>query len=558
MKEESKASSANDARFPEMFPTLTEAQIARIAPYGRKRSLKTGEVLVHLGDPYINIYIVLSGEIQAIRRLGGTEELVGSLKPGMFTGEIAMLTGRRALVEILAVAPSEVIEMDREKIIALIQTDSELSDIFMRAFILRRVYLIEKQYGDAVLLGSNNCSITLRIKEFLTRNGHPYSFVDLDRDQGVLELLDRFHISYESIPVLICRGELVLNRPTNAQIAECLGLNENVDSLHLRDVVIIGAGPAGLAAAVYASSEGLDVLMIETSGPGGQAGSSSKIENYLGFPTGISGLNLAERAFTQAEKFGAQILIAQSAIRLICDKKPYAIETDNATNILAKTIIIATGAQYRKLPLDNISKFEGQGIYYAATFMEAQLCQNSEIIIVGGGNSAGQAAVFLSQTVKHVHMIVRSHDLSASMSRYLIRRIENNPKITLHTQTEITALEGDRHLERVTWRDKKTGNVETHDIRHIFLMTGAIPSTNWLKGCISLDEKGFIKTGPDLLPGDLGDMRWPLSRAPFLLETSLPGVFAVGDVRGGNVKRVASAVGEGSIAIAFVHQFLHD
>lgn len=547
-----------DAHFNEMFPILSDSQIARIASHGHKRPIKQDEVLVHTGDHCGNFYLVLSGQIQIFKKLGDNDELIATLQPGMFTGEIAVLTGRRGLVEIRVTAPGEVIAVDRKELLTLVQTDSEFSDIFMRAFILRRVYLIEHQYGDAVLLGSNNCSATLRIKEFLSRNGHPYSFVDLDRDTGVQEILDHFHLSYNEVPVLICQGEFVLKRPTNAQIAENLGLNEHIDSQQIRDLIIIGAGPAGLSAAVYAASEGLDVLIIETKAPGGQAGSSSKIENYLGFPTGISGQQLAERAFNQAQKFGAHIVIAQGAKQLLCHKRPYAIETDSGINVLAKTIIIATGADYRKLPLENLSRFEGQGIYYGATFMEAQLCSDQEVIVVGGGNSAGQAAVFLAQTAKHVYMIVRGQDLSATMSRYLIRRIEGNPKITLLNNTEIISLKGEHHLEQVTWRNNQTSNVETHAIRHTFLMTGAVPCTNWLKGCIALDANGFIKTGADLLPNDLADSHWPLARAPYLLETSLPGVFAVGDVRGGNVKRVASAVGEGSIAVAFVHQLLHD
>lgn len=549
---------ALDSRFKETFPILSEAQIARIAAHGHKRPIKQGEVLVQPGDHYNYFYVVLSGQIQAYKHLCDSEELIGSVEPGMFTGEIAILTGRRVLVELRVTVSGEAIEVDRKDLLALIQTDSEFSDILMRAFILRRVNLIEKQSGDAVLLGSNNCSVTIRIKEFLTRNGHPYAFVDLDRDTGVQEILDHFHLTYNEVPVLICRGEMVLKRPTNAQIAECLGLNEMIDSRQIRDVIIIGAGPAGLSAAVYAASEGLDVLIIETKAPGGQAGASSKIENYLGFPTGISGQELAGRAFTQAQKFGAQILVAQGAKQLLCEKKPYAIAIDDGTEMLAKTIIIATGAAYRKLSVENLSRFEGQGVYYGATFMEAQLCPDQEVTIVGGGNSAGQAAVFLSQTAKHVHMIVRADDLSETMSRYLIRRIETNPNITLRTNTEISSLDGEYHLESITWRNNKTGEAETRAIRHLFLMMGADPCTKWLNGCIAIDAKGFIKTGSDLLPNDLAEAHWPLARAPYLLETSLPGVFAVGDVRGGNVKRVASAVGEGSIAVAFVHEVLHD
>jgi thioredoxin reductase (NADPH) len=307
---------------------------------------------------------------------------------------------------------------------------------------------------------------------------------------------------------------------------------------------------------VYGASEGLDVLVIESNSPGGQAGSSSRIENYLGFPTGISGQDLAGRAYAQAQKFGAEILIARGAAELTCDRKPYGIKIDAGPLVPARTVIIATGAQYRKPSLDNVSQFEGAGVYYSATFMEAQLCVGEEVIVVGGGNSAGQAAVFLAQTAGRVHMLVRSSGLADSMSRYLIRRIEEIPAIVLRTRTEIVALEGNGRLERVRWRDHRTGDVTSHDIRHIFLMMGAVPNSAWLAGCVALDAKGFIKTGPDLSQDELAAARWPLARAPHLLETSLPGVFAVGDVRGGNIKRVASAVGEGSIAVAFVHRAL--
>ena len=428
----------------------------------------------------------------------------------------------------------------------------------MRAFIVRRVELIAHGLGDVVLVGSNHCSGTLRVKEFLTRNGHPYSYIDLDRDADVQDLLDRFRLSAADVPVLICRGEVVLRNPTNQQIAECLGFNEAIDQTQIRDVVIVGAGPAGLAAAVYAASEGLDVLVLETNAPGGQAGSSSKIENYLGFPTGISGQALAGRAYTQAQKFGAQVMIAKGAKRLVCERKPYAIEIEDNMRVLARTVIIATGATYRTPSLDNLSRFEGAGVYYGATFMEAQLCRGEEVVVLGGGNSAGQAAVFLAQTAKRVHMLVRASGLAESMSRYLIRRIEQNPAIVLRTHTEIATLEGSNHLERVCWRDGRSGKIESHDIRHVFVMAGAVPSTQWLLGCVALDAKGFIPTGPDLSQDDLAVARWPLARPPHLLETSLPGVFAVGDVRGGNIKRVASAVGEGSIAISFVHQLLSE
>jgi len=541
-----------------MFPTLTPAQVKRIAAHGKQRSIRPGEVIIEAGARVVPFFVITAGRVEVIRPSGSTETLVAVHGPGQFTGEVNMLSGRPALVRSRASEAGEAIELDREQLLALVQTDSELSELIMRAFILRRVELIAHGLGNVVLIGSNHCAGTLRVKEFLTRNGHPYSYIDLDRDADVQDLLDRFHITAADVPVLICRGEVVLRNPTNQQIAGCLGFNEAIDQTQIRDVVIVGAGPAGLAAAVYAASEGLNVLVLETNSPGGQAGSSSKIENYLGFPTGISGQALAGRAYTQARKFGAQVIIATGAKRLVCDRKPYAVEMDDNMRVLARTIIIATGAEYRAPTIENLSEFKGVGVYYGATFMEAQLCRGEEVAVVGGGNSAGQAAVFLAQTAKRVHMLVRSKGLAESMSRYLIRRIEQNPAIVLRTNTEIVALEGGNHLERVRWRDDQAGSIETHDIRHVFVMTGAVPSTDWLRGCVALEAKGFIKTGPDLSQDDLAAAHWPPARAPHLLETSLPGVFAVGDVRSGNIKRVASAVGEGSIAISFVHQVLSE
>jgi len=542
----------------EMFPKLTPAQQARIAAHGVVRQVQAGEVLVDPDDKGDRFFVVIKGHLNILRMSGSTEEMVAIDEPGMFTGELNMLSGRRALVRIRAGEPSEVIEIDRQQLRAMIQSDSELSDIFMRAFILRRLALIEREVGDVVLVGSVHSLGTLRIREFLTRNGHPYSNVDLDRDADVQELLDRFNVAISELPVLICRGKTVLRNPTNEQVAECLGFNVGIDPTKVRDVVILGAGPAGLAAAVYGASEGLDVLVIESNSPGGQAGSSSKIENYLGFPTGISGQDLAGRAYVQAQKFGAQVLIARDAKRLACKRRPFAIEIDNDQRIPARAIVIATGAQYRRLPLENLAQFEGAGVYYGATHLEAQLCGDQDVIVVGGGNSAGQAAVFLAQTAKRVYMLIRSSGLAKSMSRYLIRRIEESPTILLRTNTEITRLEGADHLERVLWHDKERDEVETHNISYVFSMTGAVPNSSWLSGCLALDARGFIKTGPDLSQEDLAAAQWPHGRSPYLLETSLPGVFAVGDVRGSSIKRVASAVGEGSIAISFVHRVLSE
>src|SRR5438128_10847521 len=544
-------------RAERLYPTLTAAQLARITAHGRPRHVERGEVLVQAGEQTARLFVVVAGRIDVVRP-SAAEEVVVSFSPGMFTGEATMLSGRRGLAQIRAGADGEVIEVGRDDLLALLQTDGELSTIFMRAFILRRVELIKGGVSDVVVLGSSHCQGTLRIREFLTRNGHPYTMLDLDRDAGSQDLLDRFHVTAADIPVVITCGEVVLKNPTNQQIADALGFNDAIDRTQVRDLVIVGAGPAGLAAAVYGASEGLDVLVVESTAPGGQAGASSRIENYLGFPTGIKGIELAARATNQALKFGTQLMVGPAARRLACDKMPYALEIGDGQRLPARTVIIASGAEYRRLQIEGLPRFEGAGVYYAATFMEAQLCAGEEVIVVGGGNSAGQAAVFLAETARRVHMVIRAAGLADTMSRYLIRRIEDHPAIVRHVHTEIVSVEGNGHLERVGWRDNQTGLVETHGIRHVFTMTGAVPSTRWLGGCLALDAKGFIKTGPDLLPEDLATARWPLTRPPHLLETSRPGVFAIGDVRSGSLKRVASAVGEGSIAIAAVHQVLHE
>lgn len=550
--------SAAAPRIDPMFPTLTLAQVARIGAVGTVRPIRAGELLYEVGDQVVPFFVIRSGQAVIVRPTGTTETLVTTLGPGQFTGEVNMLSGRRSLVRARATEPGEAIELDHDHILALVQNDAELGEIFMRAFILRRVELIAHGFGDVVLVGSTHSLGTLRIKEFLTRNGHPYTYIDLDHDDSVQDLLDRFHVAVQDLPVLICRGETVLRNPDNEQIADCLGFNDAIDQGHVRDLVIVGAGPSGLAAAVYGASEGLDALVLELDSPGGQAGSSSRIENYLGFPMGISGQELAARAYTQAQKFGAQLIVAKGARRLTCDRRPYTLEIDSDQRIPARTVIIATGARYRKLPVAGLQRFEGAGIYYGATHIEAQLCGGDEVIVVGGGNSAGQAAVFLAQSARRVHVLVRADGLAESMSRYLIRRIEENPVISLLTRTTITDLEGSDRLERVRWKNEDTGLAESHDIGHVFVMTGADPATDWLDGCVTLDGGGFIKTGTDLSPNDLADAGWPLARAPYLLETSLPGVFAVGDVRAGNVKRVASAVGEGSIAVSFVHRVLSE
>ena len=543
-------------RKAQTFPTLTPEQIARLAPYGRKIAVHKGLVLAEPGDRHRELFVVLSGSIEVVRPTLEGEQLIVVVTPGGFTGEMSTLRGVSSLGRARVREDGELLAISDDNLRTVVQTDAVLSELFMRAFILRRVALVTAKVGDVVLIGSHHSSGTLRVKQFLTRNSYPHVYLDVDTDTSVQALLDRFHVTVDDIPVVICRGEAMVKNPSNAQLAECLGMNPQIDCKKVRDLVVIGAGPAGLAAAVYAASEGLNVLVLETSAPGGQAGSSSRIENYLGFPTGITGHALAGRALVQAQKFGAEVAIANTAVRLRCDPKPFEIELGGEHIVRGRAIVIASGVEYRKLELANLERFQGVGIYYAATFVEAQLCKGEDIIIVGGGNSAGQAAVFLSMFCKHVHLLVRAAGLAESMSRYLIRRIEDTPNVTLHACTEIKALAGDSSLEQVTCFCSLNNQSETFPIRHVFLMTGAVPNTRWLEGCIALDDKGFVRTCLDLHPDALKACEWPLTRPPYMFETSVPRIFAVGDVRCGSVKRVAAAVGEGSTCIQLVHRAL--
>jgi thioredoxin reductase (NADPH) len=544
------------SRRGQMFPALTEAQIARIAQHGSEVSFEAGALLFDEGAYDVPFHVVLDGEVEIVHPRGRDEDPITVHHRGEFTGEVSMIAARRSLVRGRALTPVRALQLERSALLRLVQTDAELSEIFMRAFILRRMGLLAGGLGDAVVLGSQHSAATLRLQGFLTRNGHPFRYVDVDRDPNVQAMLDDFHVALTDIPVLICRGDRVLKNPTNVEVADCLGFNTALEPLAVHDLIVCGAGPGGLAAAVYAASEGLDVLVLEESAPGGQAGSSSKIENYLGFPTGISGQALAARALSQAEKFGAKIAIARDAKRLHCNEAPLRVDLANGESVRARAILVATGAEYRKLQLPDLARFEGVGVYYGATYVEAQRCDGEDVIVVGGGNSAGQAATFLSRSSRHVHVLIRGPSLAESMSRYLIQRIEETANITLHRRTTIVGLEGGEHLETVTWSDDATGERTTHPIRHVFTMAGASPNTAWLQGCLTLDDKGFVCTGSELSAEALKAAAWPLPRAPYHFETSRPRVFAVGDVRATSVKRVASAVGEGSVCVQLVHKVL--
>ncbi len=547
-----------EARRAQMFPVLSGGELARVGAFGVETTFEDGEIVFEQGDRDVPFYVVLEGELEIVHPRGKLEEPITVHGAREFAGEVSLLADRPALVRGRARGRLRVIRVERARLRSLIQTDPDLSEVLMRAFILRRVGLLRAGQGDVVVIGSRDSAATLRLQEFLVRNGHPYGYVDVDRDPDVQTLLDEFHVDTADIPILICGDKRALRNPTDAEVAECLGFNVAFEPGIVHDVVICGAGPGGLAAAVYGASEGLDVLVVEAGAPGGQAASSSKIENYLGFPTGISGQALAARALNQAEKFGARLAVTRGALRIHCDEVPLRIELAGGESVRARTVIVATGAEYRKLDVSDLARFEGAGVYYAATYVEAQRCAEDEVVVVGGANSAGQAATFLAQASKKVHMLIRGPDLAESMSRYLIRRIEETPNIVLYRRTEIVALRGREHLESVTWRDEVSGEETTRGVRHVFSMAGASPNTEWLVDCVAMDAKGFIRTGFELTAEMLKAAHWPLARPPYLFETSRPHVFAVGDVRANSVKRVASAVGEGSVCIQLVHKVLSE
>jgi thioredoxin reductase (NADPH) len=544
------------ARRAQMFPALSPELSARIAACGVEKTFEDREILFEHGDRDLPFYIVLEGELEIVHPNAGKEEQVTVHHAREFTGEVNMLADRPALVRGRAKGPLRVVRIENARFRSLLQTDSEFSEVVMRAFILRRMGLFSEGFADVSIIGSRHSPATLHLQEFLLLNGHPYRYLDIDRDPEVEGFLGQTRVEPADIPLLICRNERILKNPTDAEVADCLGLNKPMDPEAVHDLVICGAGPSGLAAAVYGASEGLDVLVVEAGAPGGQAAASSKIENYLGFPTGVSGQALLARALNQAEKFGAKLTVARGAAKLHCSGGLIGVDLANGASVRARAVVIATGARYRKLEVPDLAKFEGVGVYYAATFVEAQRCASDEVIVVGGGNSAGQAATYLARTSKHVHVLIRGSDLASSMSRYLIRRIEETPNITLRTCTRIVALSGGDHLEEVTVHDDASGKESTWPIRHVFTMAGASPNAEWLGDCVARDEKGFVQTDSELSDETLKREGWSLARRPYLFETSRPRIFAVGDVRANNVKRVASAVGEGSVCIQLVHKAL--
>ncbi len=534
-----------------LFPVLSPTLIKTLKNYGEVENIPAGTLLVEAGDKQHACFVVLSGEL-SITDPHADDSLITIHGPGQFSGDSDMLSSRASLVNATMTQAGEVLRIGHDALKRIISGLPEASEILLQAFLLRRDALISQGGHGAKLVGSRYSADTFRIREFFSRNQLPYTWLDLEHDASARELLDEFGVAPQETPLLLVRGRTLYKNPSIEAIADCFGISDHRADVEY-DVVVVGAGPAGLAASVYAASEGLRVLTVDSAGPGGQAGTSSKIENYLGFPTGISGQELASRAYAQVQKFGGTVAIPRHVSRLECTGGHFGIIFSDGERICTRTVVIATGARYRKLQVSHLAEFEGRGVYYGATAMEAQTCQNEEVFMVGGGNSAGQGAVFLSKVAKHVHLLIRGQGLESSMSKYLIDRIEQTPNITLHRQTQITELYGDGHLEQVTCR-RQNGETFTSKTAHVFTMIGASPCTDWVSSCVALDAKGFVVTGTSLKPEHLTD--WKLGRRPFMLETSLPGVFAVGDVRSDSTKRVASAVGEGSICISFVHQVL--
>jgi thioredoxin reductase (NADPH) len=535
-------------REAQTYPVLPQDMIDRVRPYGEHQVVHEDSIAFTRGDRALDLYLILTGELEvhAEHPIEGRQYLY-SYRAGQFSGEHNMFNDRNTLLSGRLIAGTQFIRVPHDMFRALITGEPDIGEMIMRAYILRRAGLVRHLKGGGVLVGHRDSSELLRIQRFLTRNLYPVEVLDVVADPGATHAMQELSIPLSALPALIKPDRQVLSKPSDERLAEELGLFEPPEEGVVYDVAVLGAGPSGLASAVYAASEGLRTIVVETLAPGGQAGTSSKIENYLGFPTGISGEALAGRAHIQAQKFGARICVSRSTVSLDCSKKPFEIGLSDGCTVRAKAVVVATGARYRTLDLPNYERFEGQGIHYAATAMEGNLCSAQEVVIVGGGNSAGQAAVFLSRTAKHVNMVMRS-GISSTMSDYLVQRIRNSPHITLHETSDITGLHGENGLQGVSWSNRKTGQSFERPATNLFVMIGASPNTEWLAGCVELDRSGFVQTG---FP-DEGELATPST--PY--RTSKPGVFAVGDVRSGSIKRVASAVGEGSVVVAAIHQFL--
>jgi thioredoxin reductase (NADPH) len=532
------------------FPRLDEEQTGWLAREGERRRTQPGEVLFREGDRDYGFFVILEGKVAVVSGYGGADErLVAVHGPGRFLGELGLLTGQAALFSAIVREPGEVLRVPVERLRELLSQNPVLGDLILRAYVLRRELLIGLGAGFTIV-GSRYSQDTRRLREFCARNRLPHRWIDLEADRDAEALMRELGVAPEETPVVIWRGREVLRNPSNAELARLIGLRPSTPRSDVADLVVVGTGPSGLAAAVYGASEGLETIALDAVATGGQAGTSSKIENYLGFPTGISGAELAERATIQAERFGARIVVPAEAQALRSEDGHYVVGLDD-DEVAARTLVIATGVRYRKLPVARIDEFEASSVYYAATIMEARLCSGDPVAVVGGGNSAGQATVFLSHYASPVHLIVREPDLSAHMSRYLIDRIERSPSVQVHLHTEVRELVGEHGtLEQVIVEDNQAGERAPLGARMLFVFIGAAPHTQWLGDGVALDERGFILTGESAATGN-GD-----GHRPELLETSLPGVFAVGDVRSGSIKRVASAVGEGSMAVRLAYEHL--
>ncbi len=539
-----------DPRNDNAFPILSDEQIDALLPFGKITKLKQGETLWAAGTPNLCMFIVLNGQMGI--HDGRTDRPVAIHIKGEFSGDIDILTGRPAVVSALADTDMEVLAIGAECARSIVDRSPSLGEIFLRAFLLRRQLLQGAGNVGPLVVGSRYSPDTLRIREFLARNRYPFVWEDVEENPDTTKILQEFKVQEDDIPVVILPNGTLIRAPSNMELSTALGVSKPVES-KIYDLLIVGAGPAGLAAGVYGASEGLDTLVVDSSGPGGQAGASSRIENYMGFPLGLSGQDLADRAVAQAEKFGAQLIVPGVVEDITCnDIGGHVVRIQGMEPIETRCVVLASGASYRKLDVDNCDEFEGRGIYYSATNVERILCNEQAVAVVGAGNSAGQAAVFMADNSAHVYLIVRGDDLRKSMSSYLARRIEQSPKITLLLNSEICSIEGTEHLERITVADRATGKSQQKDVSGIFVMIGAVPHTSWIPETIARDSKGFIMTGQQLVQ----EGKWKLDRPPFYLETSCPGVFAAGDARCNSVKRVASAVGEGSMSVAFVHQYL--
>jgi thioredoxin reductase (NADPH) len=543
-------------RLPQMFPVLTESEIGRIERFGTVRRYEAGARLFAAGQPGPGMFVVLKGKVLISQRDG-----LGNVMPivrqghGQFLAEVGQLSGRNALVDGHAEGPVEAILVAPEQLRALIIAEADLGERIVRALILRRVGLIESGASGPLIIGGSQSPGVVRLENFLSRNGQPHQVLDAARDDGGRALLERYGATASDVLALCPNGSVLLNPSENA-LARCLGMIDTAEHHELFDVAVVGAGPAGLATAVYAASEGLRVVVFDCRAYGGQAGASARIENYLGFPTGISGQALAGRAFVQAQKFGAEILIPAQVVALDCGNaqsaRELALRLEDGRTLRARTVVAASGARYRRPAVPRLAEFEGRGVSYWASALEAKMCTREEIALVGGGNSAGQAAVYLARYANKVHVLVRGPGLAAGMSRYLIDRIGATSNVELHPHTELTQLHGDAAsgLAAVSWLDRESGREEMRPLRHLFLFVGADPETSWLDDCgVALDSHGFVLTGAAVAAQ--GGVRIP---AP--LESSIPGVFAVGDVRSGSVKRVGGAIGEGAAAVALIHQHL--